>query len=222
MKFVALRILYLNSQVDGWWLTRFNCHPLLLNNLSSAQMTIEMQELILFGGLAKVRTKKPIDSGYTKISENAIRLIGMKCIQYVPKTINERVSFVWNKVRIGGVLQSYPRSFSNKEFRKSYIWHTDAIKNLVYLSISTWRELTQDKIVSSLGVDRMNNSVMSSISSNLDAGRRGGLYQKVNSKKLASYSLSDEFLKSKQMERIHFAPSPQAIRIAKLRAKNYA
>ena len=105
---------------------------------------------------------------------------------------------------------------------ESYLWHTDAIKNLIFLSIATWQKLTQEKIVASLGIKTINNSVMSSISSNLEAGKRGELYRKSGSKKLAHFSLSDDFVKSKQMKRVHFIPSSQAIRIAKLRAKNYA
>lgn len=146
----------------------------------------------------------------------------MRCIEYAPKTINEKTSFVWSKVRIGGVLQRYPRSFSSTEFMESYLWHTDAIKNLVFLSIATWKELSQEKIVSSLGINVPNASVMSSISSNLEAGKRGGLYCKTGSKKLASFSLSSDYFKSKQMARIHLEPNPQAIHIAKVRAKNYA
>ncbi len=185
-------------------------------------MIIGMQELMLFGGLAKVRTQKPTDSGYMIIMENATRLIGMKYIEYVPKTINEKRSFVWNKVRIGGVLQSYPRAFSSTEFMDSYIWHKDVIKNLIFLSIATWNKLTQERVVSSLGANTDNASVMSSISSNLEAGKRGGFYRKFGSKKLASFSLTSDYLKSKQMARVHFEPSPQAIRIAKIRAKKYA
>ena len=154
--------------------------------------------------------------------ESATRLIGMKCIKFVPKTINEKSSFVWNKVRIGGVLQCYPRSFSSEEFMDSYIWKTDTIKNLVFLSIATWGELSQHKVVSSLGISVLNNSVMSSISSNLEAGKRSGLYRKSGSKKFAHFSLEDNFVKSKQMARVRFQPSQQAVRIARARAKDYA
>ncbi|WP_260292395.1 hypothetical protein [Sedimenticola hydrogenitrophicus] len=143
----------------------------------------------------------------------------MKYIKFVPKTINEKTSFVWNKVRIGGVLQRYPRSFSSKEFMDSYIWQSDTIKNLVFLSIATWGELSQEKIISSLGINVLSNSVMSSISSNLEAGKRGGLYRKAGSKKFARFSLEENFVKSKQMARVHFQPSQQAVRIARARAK---
>lgn len=104
----------------------------------------------------------------------------------------------------------------------SYIWKTDTIKNLVFLSIATWGELSQHKVVSSLGISVLNNSVMSSISSNLEAGKRSGLYRKSGSKKFARFSLEDDFVKSKQMARVRFLPSQQAVRIARARAKNNA
>lgn len=137
----------------------------------------------------------------------------------MPKTIDKKTSFVWSKVRRRGILEHGIISFSSKCFIDSYFCKTDTMKKLIFLSIATWVELTQEKVVSSLGANVLNKSVMPSISANLEAGKRSGLYKKSGLRRFAHFSFSDDVMKSPKMAGIYFWPSSQAINIARTRAR---
>lgn len=116
----------------------------------------------------------------------------------------------------------YPRKFDSQEFTESWIWNHNLMKSLVFLSINTWGSLRQQKVFDSLGLKNPCSSIKSSISSNLDAGRRKGLYRKEGKGKEAKFSLTYNFLESSQVKQISFIPSENAIKIAKQRAKSFS
>jgi len=97
------------------------------------------------------------------------------------------------------------------------------IKKLVFFSICTWEKLSQDKVLASLGIKRAKPSMLSSISANLDIGRKNGLYTKSDIKpgykKQAEFSLSTDYRNSNQMKSIRFIPTQQALDIARNRAR---
>jgi len=99
------------------------------------------------------------------------------------------------------------------------LWGTDLIKRLIFLSIYTWKNLEQQKVLASIGGQSSNLSILSSVSSNLEAGRRQNFYQKIGQRKEAKFSLSADFRKSSQSQHIRFIPSEQAIEIVKKRAE---
>ncbi len=183
-------------------------------------MTIEMQELILFGGLATVRTLNTIESGSLKTLENATLLIGKQYIEIIPKTIEDKTSYFWNKEDILGRLYYSKYTFSCENFTDSSMGNV--IKKLVFFSVFTWGKLNQDKILASIGVRNPKPSVLSSISSNLESGRKNGLYIKSGQKKQSEFSVSPDYNNSKQLKHIKFSPSQEAIDIVKNRARNYA
>lgn len=154
--------------------------------------------------------------------ENATLSIGIRFIEINPKTVENKVSYIWSKPKLGNVTCYFPRKFNKNEFTESRIWHAETIKKLVFLSICAWGSLSQNKVLASIGLHNPSQSVLSSVSSNLDAGRRQGLYEKAGLNKQSEFSLAPEYMKSKQIKLIGFVPSEQAVLSAKKRARIYA
>ena len=122
---------------------------------------------------------------------------------------------------MAGRVFSYPVNFDNQEFTESFLWRNGFIKRMVFLSVSTWGVLTQKKILSSLGLKTASKSIISSISSNLEAGRKNNIYHKIGIRKGSRFSMHPDYLSSKQLRAIRFVPSERAIAIAKQRARAY-
>lgn len=103
-------------------------------------MTTKMQELILFGSLAKMQTLKPIDDGALKTLVNTAPSIGNQFIEIVPKKINqvqafnqntysEYTSYTWNKcIDENENIRYRPIEFDSYKFIGSFIWQTELIK----------------------------------------------------------------------------------------------
>jgi hypothetical protein len=103
------------------------------------------------------------------------------------------------------------------------MWGTDFIKNIIFLGVFTWDKLSQNKVLASISKRaKPHVSLLSSISSNLDAGRRLALYEKAGQKASATYSLTLDYDKSSVMKYIKFVPSQSAIKVVKERAKKFA
>lgn len=149
-------------------------------------------------------------------------MIGKQYIEIIPKKYDEEKSFIWRKSNIAGVKYYSPKRFNTVEFIESYLWRADTIKKLIFFSIATWGELSQDRVLRSLGLNAAVPSILASISSNLEAGRKHELYTKTGRKKSSSFSLASNFENSKQLVAIRFVPSKEAINIAQKRAKRYA
>jgi hypothetical protein len=143
----------------------------------------------------------------------------MQCIEILPMVIDGSTSFIWRRHKASDAFIPYPCLFSGEEYTDSYLWHTSVIKRLIFLSLATWGALSQEKILSSLGVGHFNKSVLSSVSSNLDAGKRSGFYIKQGHKKEALFSLSDRFGELKEMRYLRFPPSQSAVDCARKRAR---
>lgn len=140
-----------------------------------------------------------------------------------PKTWDKSASYFWKNYCFEESFTQYPLRFTRNEFQNSFMWGTDFIKNIVFLGIFTWDKLSQDKVLASTSKhSKPHASLLSSISSNLDAGRRLGLYEKTGQKASATYSLTVGYDKSKVMKYIKFVPSLSAIKIVKERAKKFA
>lgn len=99
------------------------------------------------------------------------------------------------------------------------MWGADLIKELIFLSICTWKNLEQQKVLASIGGQASNASILSSVSSNLEAGKRRSFYQKTGQRKEAKFSLSADFRKSSQIKQMRFIPNEQAIEIVRKRAE---
>jgi len=96
------------------------------------------------------------------------------------------------------------------------------IKKLVFRSIRTWGELNQKRVVSAITLKQPGNSIVSSISANLEVGRKGDLYiKKEQDEGKAKFSLDTQYWKSSEMRvrTLGFIPSEQAIDAARRRAE---
>ncbi|MCW8891235.1 MAG: hypothetical protein OQL20_11315 [Sedimenticola sp.] len=96
------------------------------------------------------------------------------------------------------------------------------VKKLIFLSIYTSGELSQDKVVAAICTRSIGPSVLASISSNLESGRKENFYSKTGKRKTSRFSLSADYQKSWQHKYIGFSPSENAIKVAKKRARNFA
>lgn len=97
----------------------------------------------------------------------------------------------------------------------------------MFLTIYTWRKkkFKQNDLLRAIGItdNRIaNQSIISSVSANLNAGVKSGLYVKEGIKENAQYSLSPKFMESKEFKNMKFIPSKIAICSSQQRARNLA
>lgn len=185
-------------------------------------MTIETQVLTLFGGLAKVRIQGQIDSGSSRTLENVALSIGRRFIEINPGSDADRTSFFWVNTLFDHKISTYPVVFNCKSFDGSMLARSGIIKKLVFRSIRTWGELNQKRVVSAITLKQPGNSIVSSISANLEVGRKGDLYiKKEQDEGKAKFSLDTQYWKSSEMRvrTLGFIPSEQAIDAARRRAE---
>lgn len=141
-------------------------------------------------------------------------MIGKQSIEIKEQKRNEKISYTWQENGEFPIVIN----FDSTAFDRSYIKRKDYIKTLVFLTISAWRKLSQRQIVSALGSPK-NPSSLSSISAHLEAGNRQNLYIKNGKKQDAIFSLSENYISSKQMKYIMFNPTFEAVNVVKRRAK---
>jgi len=141
-------------------------------------------------------------------------LIGKQFTKINQQKRNEKLSYTWQENTEFPIVIN----FDSVTFDKSFIWRTDYIKILIFHTILVWGALSQRRIVSALG-SPTNPSSLSSISSNLEAGKRQNLYKKNGVKQDAIFSLSEIYKDSKQMKYIRYVASLKAIDCIKKRAR---
>jgi hypothetical protein len=120
-------------QMDGSLHTRFSLPALRQNTLKNEQRIISMQELTLFGGLAKAQTRPQIASGVWTTSVSASFLtyrISIKKEQYQ---------------KIHGVIVSTLSTGEND-------WQKSVCKKMVRRSFQIWRRLTFDDVMRGLAL----------------------------------------------------------------------
>jgi len=114
--------------------------------------------------------------------------------------------------------------FSPNEYSGSFLWQYNFIKKFVFYFVATWGgngKFSQEKLCHAFTPLALSNSLLSSVSANLNSGVAQGLYQKSGAGKDARYSLAKEFRLSKQLRQIRFVPSQTAIAIARARAHEH-
>jgi len=141
-------------------------------------------------------------------------LIGKQSTEIKEQKRNDKFSYTWKENGEFPIVID----FDGTAFDRSYIQRRDYIKTLIYLTISVWGELSQRQIVSALGSPK-NPSSLSSISANLEAGNRQNFYIKNGKKQDAKFSLSENYISSKQMKYIVFTPASEVVNIVRKRAK---
>lgn len=188
------------------------------------RMTTEMQAMTLFGGLAKMLTLKAIESGCLKTSENASVLITSWQANPTPAEDNSESAFLWRTSHSSFGWHSRPVNFSSREYSDSFVRQSNLVKNLVFYFIATWGDhgkLSQERICHAISPRPLSNSLISSISANLNSGVNQGFYTKSGAGKTATYSLTPTFHLSKQLKQIHFTPCQDAIIKVRSRARKH-
>ena len=186
------------------------------------QMITETRDTMLFGGLATMRTQRAIESGCLKTSENASALITRWQANPIPAEIDSETSFLWQSSYSSFGWHYRPIRFSSGEYSGSFIWQYNYVKKLVFFFISTWgggKGLSQEKLCRAVSSNDLSNSLISSISANLNSGVGQGLYVKSGTGKSATYSLAHGFRESRQLKQIGFVPSQNAITCVRARTK---
>lgn len=186
-------------------------------------MTIETQATTLFGGLAKTQTLKAIESGCSITSGSASVLITrLQANPIQAENSTERALF-WRVTHSRFEQVDKPIRFSSDEYPDSFLWQFNSIKNLMFYFIATWGsngKLSQERLCKAISSTPLSNSLISSISANLNSGVNEGLYEKNGRGKSATYSLAPGFRHSKQIRFIRFIPSPNAIDRVKTRMRS--
>ena len=183
-------------------------------------MTIETRATTLFGGLARMQTLQAIESGCLTTSENASVLITKWQTNPIPAELDSESGFLWQTTRSPFGWHHHPVVFSPDEYNGSFIWYSNLVKKLIFYFVATWGQhgkLSQEKLCRACSQRNLSNSLVSSISANLNSGVAQGLYKKVGTGKEATYSLAEDFRSSKQLRQIRLIPSPNAV--ARVRAR---
>ena len=152
--------------------------------------------------------------------ESATLLTGKQYIEISPKKVDGKSSYFWTKYSyFDGSIHFFKREFDDNDYSNSFVCLDAMVKKLIFFSLCTWGELSQKKILASIGVPSPSPSIRSSVSSNLEAGRKHELYIKTKFNDDVRFSLNKNYKDSRQIKYIRIVPSDQAIETAKKRAR---
>jgi len=178
--------------------------------------------MTLFGGLARVQTLKAIESGCLTTSANASVLITRWQANPIPAEIDSESGFLWQTTHSTFGWHHRPVVFSAEEYNGSFIWQSNLVKKLIFYFVATWGQqgkLSQEKLCRAFSQRNLSNSLVSSISANLNSGVAQGLYKKIGTGKEATYSLAGDFRSSKQLRHIRHIPNSSAIALVRARVR---
>jgi hypothetical protein len=128
-------------------------------------------------------------------------------------------SFTWRADLYACFESIYPRQFNAEEYSSSFLWGSSFILRSAFLILHAWgKPLSQEQLVSALGGKR-HTSVLPSLASNLEAGRRSGLFTKKGARKEAKFQIADNFESSKHFKQVSFIPTEEAKQAVQRRAR---
>lgn len=130
-------------------------------------------------------------------------------------------SHTWRYTDIGRQHVRYWRRFDTGEYSNSFLWGSNFVFRMTFLTLNVWGELSQKRLLTALGGTR-HISIVPSLASNLEAGRRAGFYQKKGDKKDATFRVTDSFRDSKLFLQVRFVPTEAARLAVKKRANDIA